>query len=99
MRERSPFVPEVPTFREAGFDIQGTSWYGAFVAGEHAARNRRPLCSKIMAAAVRMPDVRDRFLAWGLQPTGTSAAEFAAIQKADSERWAPAVKASGFSAD
>ena len=46
-----------------------------------------------------MPDVRDRFLGWGLQPTGSSAVEFAAIQKADSERWAPAVKASGFSAD
>ena len=27
---RSPFVPDVPTFREAGFDIEGTSWYGAF---------------------------------------------------------------------
>ena len=52
-----------------------------------------------MAAAVRMADVRERFLAWGLQPTGTTAAEFAAIQKADSERWAPAVKASGFTAD
>ena len=55
--------------------------------------------SAIMAAAVRMPDVREHFLAWGLQPTGTTAAEFAAIQKADSARWAPAVKASGISAD
>jgi tripartite-type tricarboxylate transporter receptor subunit TctC len=45
-----------------------------------------------------MPDVRGRLLAYGLQPTGTSAAELAAIQKADSERWAPVVKASGFTA-
>jgi tripartite-type tricarboxylate transporter receptor subunit TctC len=95
---RSPFVPEVPTFREAGFDIQGTSWYGAFAPARlpGATADRY---SAIIAAAVRMPDVRDRFLAWGLQPTGTTAAEFAEIQKADSERWAPAVKASGFSAD
>src|SRR5262245_5401404 len=46
---RSPFVPDVPTFREAGFDIEGTSWYGAF------APARTPLetvdrLSRIMAA-------------------------------------------------
>jgi tripartite-type tricarboxylate transporter receptor subunit TctC len=96
--KRSPFVPEVPTFREAGFDIEGTSWYGAF-APARTPRDTVDRLSAIIAAAARMPDVRERFLGWGLQPTGTSAAEFAAIQKADSERWAPVVKASGFTAD
>jgi tripartite-type tricarboxylate transporter receptor subunit TctC len=96
--KRSSFVPEVPTFREAGFDIEGTSWYGAFVPAR-TPRETVDRLSAVIAAAVRMSDVRERFLGWGLQPTGTSAAEFAAIQKADSERWAPAVKASGFSAD
>jgi tripartite-type tricarboxylate transporter receptor subunit TctC len=95
---RSPFVPDVPTFREAGFDIQGTSWFGAFApAGVPADTVER--YSKIMAGIVRMPEVKERLLAFGLQPTGTSAAEFATIQKTDSARWAPAVQASGFSAD
>ena len=35
-------------------------------------------------------------LAFGLVPTGTSAAELARVQEADSTLWAPAVKASGF---
>jgi tripartite-type tricarboxylate transporter receptor subunit TctC len=95
---RSPFVPDVPTFREAGFDIEGTSWYGAFAPGR-TPRETVDRLSTAIAAAVRMGDVRERFLGWGLQPTGTSAAEFAAIQKADSERWAAGVKASGFTAD
>jgi tripartite-type tricarboxylate transporter receptor subunit TctC len=95
---RSPFVPEVPTFREAGFNVEGTSWFGAFAPAQ-TPRETVDRYSKIMAAAVRVPAVRDRLMAYGLQPTGTTAAEFAAIQKADSERWAPAVKASGFSAD
>jgi tripartite-type tricarboxylate transporter receptor subunit TctC len=92
---RSPFMPEVPTFREAGFDLQGTSWFGAFAPAKTppAVVDRY---SKIMAAAVRATEVRDRLLGFGLQPTGTSAAEFAAIQKADAALWAPAVKASGF---
>lgn len=96
--ERSPFAPDVSTFREAGFDIEGTSWYGAFAPGR-TPRNTVDRLSAVMAAAVRMPDVRERFLGWGLQPTGTTAAEFAAIQKADSARWAAGVKASGFTAD
>jgi tripartite-type tricarboxylate transporter receptor subunit TctC len=52
--------------------------------------------NKVIVDAVRSSDVEHRFLAFGLQPTGTSAAAFADIQKDDSEKWAPAVKASGF---
>jgi tripartite-type tricarboxylate transporter receptor subunit TctC len=95
---RSPFTPEVPTFREQGYDIEGTSWYGAFApAGTPAATIDR--LSSAMAAAVREPEVGERLHAFGLVPTGTSAAALAAIQKADSDRWAVAVKLSGFTAD
>jgi tripartite-type tricarboxylate transporter receptor subunit TctC len=93
--ERSPFVPDVPTFRAVGFDIQGSAWFGTF-APARTPRDTIERYGKIMAAAVRKPDVRERLLAFGLQPTGTSPAEFAAIQKEDAARWAPAVKASGF---
>jgi tripartite-type tricarboxylate transporter receptor subunit TctC len=94
-RERSPFLPKVPTLREAGYDLAATGWYGMF------APAKTPLdviarLNKAIVDAVRAPDVEHRFLAFGLQPTGTSAAAFADIQKDDSEKWAPAVKASGF---
>jgi tripartite-type tricarboxylate transporter receptor subunit TctC len=95
---RSPFTPEVATFREQGYDIEGTSWYGAFApAGTPAATIDR--LSAAMAAAVREPEVGERLRAFGLVPTGTTAAALAVIQKADSARWAVAVKLSGFTAD
>jgi tripartite-type tricarboxylate transporter receptor subunit TctC len=94
-KARSPFLPEVPTFREAGFAIEGSGWYGAFApAGtpdDMVARLNRAI-----VGAVQTPAVKERLLAVGLVPTGTSAAELRNIQKADSELWAPAVKASGF---
>ena len=94
-KERSPFTPEVPTLREAGYDLVATGWYGMFVpAGTPPGVVTR--LNKAMVEAIQMPDVKERLLAFGLQPTGTSPEEFAAIQKADSEKWAPAVKASGF---
>jgi tripartite-type tricarboxylate transporter receptor subunit TctC len=95
---RSPFAPEVPTFREQGYDIEGSSWYGAFAPAKTPAATIDKL-SAALAAAVRAPEVGERLRAFGLVPTGTSAAELTAIQRADSERWAVAVKLSGFKAD
>lgn len=97
-RQRSPFLPEVPTFKEAGYDIEGAGWYGVFApAGTPADVVDR--ISKALADAVRKPEARERLLAFGLQPTGTTPAELAAIQKADSDLWAPLVKASGYTAE
>jgi tripartite-type tricarboxylate transporter receptor subunit TctC len=97
-KERSQFTPSVPTFREEGFDLEGTSWYAAFAPAKTPAGPIENL-SAIMATAVRAPDVSQRLLALGLVPTGSSAAELAAIQKSDSERWGLAVKLSGFTAE
>ena len=94
-RQRSPFLPDLPTFKEAGYDIEGTGWYGIFVPAKTPSDIIERL-NKAIVAAVQTPAVKERLLAFGLQPTGTSAAELGRIQKADSELWAPAVKASGF---
>jgi tripartite-type tricarboxylate transporter receptor subunit TctC len=93
--QRSPFLPDLPTFKEAGYDIQGTGWYGVYLPAK-APADIVERYSKAIVAAVRTPSVRERLLAFGLQPTGTSAADLGRIQRADSELWAPAVKASGF---
>ena len=41
--QRSPFLPEVPTFKESGYDIQGAGWYGMFAPGQDSRRHRRAL--------------------------------------------------------
>ena len=92
---RSPFLPEVPTFKEAGFDLEAAGWYGILAPAKTPADVVERL-NKAIVAAVNAPDVKERLLAVGLEPTGTTAAEFAKIQKANSEFWAQAVKASGF---
>lgn len=94
-KARSPFLADVPTFREAGYDIEGAGWYAVYAPAATAADIVERLNTAIVAA-VRAPEVKERLLAFGLVPTGTSSAELAKIQQADSELWAPAVKASGF---
>ena len=95
--QRSPFLPDVPTFAEQGYDLQATGWYALFAPAKTPS-DLIARMSKIVVEAVKSPEVKERLLAMGLQPTGTSAEELTAIQKRDSEFWAPAVKASGFTA-
>ena len=93
--QRSQFLPDVPTFKEAGYDIQGSGWYGMF-APARTPDDIVARYSKIIVEAIALPEVKNRLLELGLEPTGTTADAFAAIQKADAALWAPAVKASGF---
>jgi tripartite-type tricarboxylate transporter receptor subunit TctC len=96
--ERVPQLPDVPTFRESGIDIVGTGWYGVFAP----ARTPPDVVTRVsvtLRSALARPEIRERIVGFGLNPTGTSPAELAAIQRADADKWAPIVKASGFVAD
>jgi tripartite-type tricarboxylate transporter receptor subunit TctC len=96
-KQRSPYLPDVPTFRESGYDLQATSWYAMFAPAK-TPRDVIDRYSKVVAEAVRAPDVSAKLRGFGLTPTGTTAAELARIQKDDAALWGPAVKASGFTA-
>jgi tripartite-type tricarboxylate transporter receptor subunit TctC len=93
--QRSEFLPDIPTFKESGYAIEGTAWYGMFAP----AKTPKDLVAKLSAAiakAVKTPEIAARLRAVALAPTGTTPEEFSAIQKRDAAFWLPAVKASGF---
>jgi tripartite-type tricarboxylate transporter receptor subunit TctC len=97
-KQRSVFLPAVPTFKEGGFDIEGTGWWGMFAP----AKTPPATVARISAAIVEVlagADFQEKVRRVGLQPTGTSPEAFARIQRDDIARWAPAVKASGFTPD
>ena len=97
--QRSPLLPEVPTFGEAGVKgVEGTSWFAVYAPSKTPAAT----ISQINAAinkALAAPELRERFAKLGLEPTGGTPADLSAAMKRDTERWAPIVKASGFRGD
>jgi tripartite-type tricarboxylate transporter receptor subunit TctC len=96
--KRSPAFPDVPTFREAGYDIEGTGWYGLFAP----AATPGAIVARLSAAAIdamRAATVRSRLESLGVEPTGLGPRELAAIMKHDYDRWGPVIKASGFKAE
>jgi tripartite-type tricarboxylate transporter receptor subunit TctC len=95
--QRSPLVPDVPTFRESGADIEATGWYGLYVPARTPAQAVRTL-EKAITAAVRDSQIRARIEALGFRPTGTTAEELRQIQRAEFDHWAGVVNASGLKA-
>ncbi len=90
-------MPTVATFQEQGFpSIEGSGWIGVYVP----AKTPKAVIDQLSAAivkALQIPEVRERFLTLGYEPTGTTPEALAAIMAADTARWGPIIKRSGFS--
>jgi tripartite-type tricarboxylate transporter receptor subunit TctC len=92
---RSAAFPDVPTFKESGYDMEAVPWYALFApAGTPQATVDR--LSAAAVAAVRDPALKGKLEQMGLEPTGLGPAELGAILKADYEKWGPVIRASGF---
>jgi tripartite-type tricarboxylate transporter receptor subunit TctC len=62
--ERSRYFPDVPTFRESGFDVHGTGWYGVYAPAKTPVPIIERL-NKVIVAAVRSPDIATKLEAIG----------------------------------
>ncbi len=89
---RSPVLPDVPTVIEAGLPGFVTSaWFGLVAPpGTPPA-----VLAKINADAVealKLPDVRARFLEQGAEPVGNTPAEMAAFVREEMARWQEVIR-------
>lgn len=98
---RSPFVPDVPTFRELGHGLTAREWYGFFLPGR-----ARPEVVQRAASALRGAladgDMAEGLASVGLEPARAASAgpaELAALMRADSDEWRGLIRRIGFSAD
>ena len=95
---RDPQVPEVPTLKESGINMEATAWFAMYgPAGLPADVLAR--LERAVAGATRTPAMRERMLKLGYEAIGSSSAELAAAQRADLARWEKPIKATGVSLD
>lgn len=89
---RIPELPDVPTLSETimpGFDVK--SWHGVMTrAGTPDDILDR--LSQAIAAATLAPEAAPRWKELGVQPVGSTRAEFTAFFKAELERWGKVVR-------
>ena len=93
--ERSPFLPDVPTLKESGVDLVADAWYGMWLP----AGSSQEFASRLSAAVVTSlakAEVREKLLAIGLLPVGTTPDGLTRELAANTALWQPIVKATGY---
>lgn len=97
--KRSAAFSNIPTIAEAGFgDFDVNPWFG-LMAPAHTPRDVILKVNANVNTLLRSKEVIDSFNAQGAEPYITRPEEFAAILKADIEKWTGVVKASGAQVD
>lgn len=95
---RTPFFPDIPTFKEQGIDLEYVGWVGIFAP----KGTPEPIIRKIEAEAIhamKHPDVQKQLRARETEPTGSTAEEFRRAIKVETERWAVVAKENNFKLD
>ena len=90
---RAVSLPDVPTCDEAGIKgYEASGWYGLY--GPRGLP--KAIADKVSAdvrKVVHMPDTKERFASFNLEPIGSTPEEFAAFLKVDLEKYAKIAKA------
>lgn len=91
--KRSPYLPDTPTLKESGIDVEADAWNGLIgPAGLPPAVVDR--LHKLTVQALARADVRAKLAAQHMEPVGSTPAEFRALIDAEIGRWAPVIRAS-----
>jgi tripartite-type tricarboxylate transporter receptor subunit TctC len=97
--ERSPSLPDVPTFREAGFpDVVTTNWFGFSIPAGVAPEIAKRWESEI-AAALKSDEVREKFAKIGVRPGTLGAEGYTALIRSELARWREVIRAGNIRAD
>ena len=98
-RKRSRLMPEIPTIDEAGVPgFESQTWFGIY-GPANLPRDIAERANAEINKALADPAVVDRFTQLGFQPAGGTAAEFAAMVRADSQRWARVIRENNIKAE
>ena len=93
---RSIALPDLPTIAEAGLPgYQSISWLALFAP----AGTPKEIVNKVSAESVRilkLPDVKERLLAQGAEPIGSTPEQLAATLAADIAKYAKVIRESGY---
>lgn len=93
--ERSPAMPDVPTFIESGFKgYEVNGWYGFVMP----AKTPRAIVNRLNATlreSLNDPDLLKRFAQGGMEPMPGTPEQFSALIRSDMDKWAKVLRAAG----
>jgi tripartite-type tricarboxylate transporter receptor subunit TctC len=95
---RLSFLPDVPAARETLKDFEVVNWYGMVLPAGTSPEVIRRLHGEVVKA-MNVPDIREKLIAQGTDPVGSTPEEFGAFMKSETAKWARVIKAANIRAD
>jgi tripartite-type tricarboxylate transporter receptor subunit TctC len=90
---RSPAMPQVPTFSEAGLPgFSAKEWFGVVVPAQ-TPRTTIDTASSEIGKVMALPDIIEKLTSQGVDPFISTPEQMAALMKADNARYGKVIKA------
>jgi tripartite-type tricarboxylate transporter receptor subunit TctC len=88
---RTPLLPDVPPMNDflPGFGL--TNWFALMIPAATPADIRNRLHGEVVKI-LRMPDIRERLLAMGAEPVGSTQEQFGAFIKSEAAKWGKVIR-------
>ena len=96
--KRAELLPDVPTLKESGIDMEVIVWFSVMAP----ARTPRPIINKLAGVLIKIPhtaEMKKRLADLGAETVGSTPEEFDKQFRAETAQWAEVVKMSGAKAD
>ena len=89
---RAKVLPNVPTVKEAGYDVVASAWFGLFAP----AKTPRPIIDQIyqgVSKAMENTDLRKKLIAQGDEPLAEGPDKFREFQMSELKKWTTVIRA------
>ena len=90
--KRSPYLPDIPTLKEGGIDVDADAWMG-MIGPAHTPEGIVAKIQREVVEAIGTAAIRDKLAAQLMEPVGNSPVEFRARIDGEIARWAPIIRA------
>jgi tripartite-type tricarboxylate transporter receptor subunit TctC len=92
--KRIAAAPDIPTLIESGVNVTGGTWVG-WLAPAGAPKAAVDRLSGEIQTVFKRQDIRDRLIQMGIDPVGSSSAEFDKFLRNEVAKWAKVIKEAG----
>jgi tripartite-type tricarboxylate transporter receptor subunit TctC len=98
-KKRSPALPDLPTISEAGYpELDGDAWIGVLVP-TGTPKDIITRLHREIVDIIALPEIKERLLAIGLDPVGSTAEEFTTQMKIEMKKWAKVIQTANVKAE